>query len=130
MAVIQAEVGVWGLIAPRSFFESFPGAGHHWVSALGAYDEHLVRDFAAAELGLAVLLIAAALWFERRMILVAGAAFLAASLPHFAYHLITTGAFSTADDVASLGAFVLELVFVVLAMIAVLRAPRNPERSP
>jgi len=129
VAAAQAEIGVWGLVAPHSFFGTFPGAGHHWVSALGPYNEHLVRDYAATELGFAVLLVAAAIWFERRLVLVAGAAFLAATLPHFAYHLTTTGSFSTADNIASLGTFVLELALVGLAMLSVARAANNPERS-
>ena len=91
MAAGQAEIGVWGLLAPHSFYASYPGAGQHWVAAMGPYDEHLVRDFAAMELGFAVLLACAAIWFERRLVLVAGAAFLAATVPHFAYHLTTTG---------------------------------------
>ena len=78
-------------MAPHSFYASYPGAGHHWVASMGPYDEHLVRDFAAMELGFAVLLACAAIWFERRLVLVAGAAFFAATLPHFAYHLTTTG---------------------------------------
>ena len=129
VAAGQAEVGIWGVIAPHSFFESFPGAGHHWVSALGPYNEHLVRDYAAAELGFAALLVLAALWFQRGLVLGAGAAFLVATLPHFVYHLTTTGSFSTADDLASLGAFVVELVVVVLAMLSVAQAPAVPERT-
>jgi hypothetical protein len=43
VAAAQAEVGIWGLVAPRSFFGNVPGAGHHWVAALGTYNEHLVR---------------------------------------------------------------------------------------
>jgi hypothetical protein len=111
-AVLQAELGIWGLIAPRSFFTTYPGLGHRWVSALGHYNEHLLRDYAAAELGFAVLLAAAAIWFERRLVLVAGVAFLAATLPHFAYHLTTTGNFSGADNLGSLAGFVVELVLV------------------
>jgi hypothetical protein len=118
VAAAQAEVGIWGLLAPHGFFTGFPGAGHHWVSAIGPYDEHLVRDYAALELGFAVLLIGAAIWFERRLVLVAGAAFLAGTLPHFAYHLITTDRLSTADNAASLGSFALELAFVAIAMAA------------
>jgi hypothetical protein len=117
VAVGQAEVAIWGLVAPRSFFGTFPGAGHHWVSALGAYNEHLLRDYAGAELGFAVLLLAAAIWFERRLVLIAGVAFLAATLPHFIYHLTTTGHFSTADNLGSLGAFALEVVVVVAVML-------------
>ena len=119
VAVVQGEIAIWGLIAPRSFFDDFPGAGRHWVSALGTYNEHLVRDYAASELGFAVLLFAAAIWFERKLVLVAGTAFLAATIPHFIYHLTTTGSFSTGDNLASLGSFVLELVLVGLAMLAV-----------
>ena len=108
-AAAQAEVGIWGLFAPHGFFTGFPGAGHHWVSTLGPYNEHLVRDYAAAELGFAVLLACAAIWFERRLVLVAGASLIAATLPHFAYHLTTTDRLSTADNAASLGSFALEL---------------------
>jgi hypothetical protein len=131
VAIAQAEIGVWGLLAPHSLFTDFPGGGHHWISALGTYNEHVVRDYAAAELGFAVLLICAAIWFERRLVMVAGAAFLAATVPHFAYHLTTTGSFATADNVASLGAFLLELGLVCAAMVTVARRPAPaPEPVP
>jgi hypothetical protein len=122
VGAVQLEIAIWGLAAPHSFFEQFPGAGHHWVVALGIYNEHLVRDYAAAELGFAVLLLGAAIWFERRLVLIAGTAFLAATVPHFAYHLTTTGSFSTTDDVASLASFVLEILLVIGAMIVAARA--------
>jgi len=122
-AAAQAEIGIWGLIAPHSFFATYPGLGHHWVSALGAYNEHLLRDYAAAELGFAVLLVAAAIWFERRLVLVAAVAFLAATLPHLAYHLTTTGNFSSADNLGSLGGFVIELVLVSGAALLAWRVP-------
>jgi hypothetical protein len=119
VAAFQAEIGVWGSIAPHSFYASYPGGGQHWVSAMGPYDEHLVRDFAAMELGMAVLLVCAAIWFERRLVLVAGAAFLAATIPHFAYHLTTTGMLPSSDDVLSLGGFVVEMAIIAGAMAAV-----------
>jgi hypothetical protein len=121
VALAQAEIGVWGLLAPHSFYASYPGAGRHWVSALGPYDEHLVRDFAGTELGFAVLLACAAVWFERRLVLVAGAAFLAATLPHIAYHVTTTDRLSTGDDLASLGGFAIELLLVAAAMVVASR---------
>jgi hypothetical protein len=116
VALAQAEVGIWGLVSPRGFFTDFPGAGHRWVATLGSFNEHLIRDYAAAELGLAVLVLAMAIWFERRLVLAGGLAFLVTTLPHLAYHLTTTSSLSTADNVASLGAFVLELTIVLLAM--------------
>jgi hypothetical protein len=125
VALAQAEIGVWGIAAPHSFFTIYPGLGHHWVAPLGSYNEHLVRDYAAAELGFAVLLACAAIWFERRLVLVAGAAFLAATVPHFAYHLTTTDHLSTTDNTASLGGFLLELMVVVWAMVVVTKQPRR-----
>jgi hypothetical protein len=121
VAAAQGELGLWGLIAPHSLYRSYPGFGRHWISALGPYNEHLIRDFAAAELGFAVLLLGAGIWFGRTLVLVAGAAFLAATLPHLAYHLTTTDSFATGDDVASLGGFVIEIVVVVAAMIVAAR---------
>jgi hypothetical protein len=113
----NAEVGVWGEISPRGFYGNFPAPGHHWVAALGPYNEHLIRDYSAAEIGFAVLLMCMAVWFtERRLVLAGGLAFLAANLPHFAYHLTTTGSFGTADNIASLGSFVLEMAVVAAAM--------------
>jgi hypothetical protein len=119
----QAEVGVWGTLSPHGFYASFPGFGHHWVSAMGPYDEHLVRDYAASELGFAVLLICGAVWFARRVVLIAGAAFIAATVPHFLYHLTTTSMMSSTDDIASLGSFALELAAVAAVMARVVASP-------
>jgi hypothetical protein len=121
LALPAAEIGVWATAAPRSFYDRFPGLGHEWVSALAPYNEHLLRDYAASQLGFAVLLIAAAVLLERRIVQVALIALLAATLPHFIYHLTTTGHYSTSDNVGSLGAFVLEIV-AALALLAVTRA--------
>jgi hypothetical protein len=123
VAVAQAQVGLWGVLAPHSFFTTFPGLGHHWVVSLGPYNEHVVRDYAGAEIGLAVVLAAAALWPERHLLLTAGVAFLAATLPHFAYHLTTTDHLSTVDNVASLSGFAIEIVLVLAAMWFGLRRP-------
>jgi hypothetical protein len=34
LLAMAAFPGSWALAAPRSFYDSFPGAGMHWVSAL------------------------------------------------------------------------------------------------
>ena len=121
MAAVQAEIGIWGLAASHSFYADFPGFGRHWVSPIGLYDEHFVRDYASTEVGFAVVLACAAIWFERRVVLIAGAAFLVATLPHFAYHLTTTTDLPPVDNALSLGAFALEMALVVGAMTAVSR---------
>lgn len=124
VAAVQAEVGVWGEVAPHSFYGRFPGFGRHWVAPIGPYDEHLVRDYASAEFGLAVLLACAAIWFTRQVVLIAGAALLAGTLPHFIFHLSTTGDLPSIDNALSLGGFVVEMVLVLAAMAIVLRQRR------
>lgn len=118
---------MWGEASPHGFFESFPGAfGQHWVRSAGVYDEHLVRDFAAAELGFAVLLVAATLWFERRVVLAAGSAFLVFTLAHFAFHLSDTGALSTTANLLNLAGFLVEMLVVAAVMASVFRRPGSP----
>jgi hypothetical protein len=125
VAAAQAEVGLWGELAPHSFYKNFPGFGRHWVAPLGPYNEHLLRDYASAEIGLAVLLACAAIWFTRQVVLIAGAAFLAGTLPHFIFHLTTTDVLPSIDNALSLGGFVVEMVLVAVAM-AIVTAQRRP----
>ncbi len=103
-------VAIWILIAPRGFYDTFPGAGAHWVSALPPYNEHLERDFGAASLGLALFAGLAAYWMDKRVIQAAAITLLAADLPHLIYHLTTTGHYSTGDNIASLFGLALDVV--------------------
>jgi hypothetical protein len=103
LAFTPGVLAAWILTAPRSFYDDFPGGGREWVSALPPYNEHLLRDFGAANLGLLVLLVAAAVLLERRLVQVALLAYAASALPHFIYHATTTETLSTTDNVLSLG---------------------------
>jgi hypothetical protein len=129
LAFPSAVIAVWGLISPRGFYGTFPGAGRHWVSALPPYNEHLLRDFAAASLAMVVFLVGAAIILERRAIQVALIAFLAYSIPHFAYHLTTTDHYSTGDNLGSLGGFLVTLVIAV-ALLALTRPVSEPSEAP
>lgn len=116
MALALGLLGVWILISPRGFYDNFPGAGVHWVSALPPYNEHLERDFGAFSLGLAVLAGLAAVWMERRVVQATAIALVVAGLPHLIYHLTTTGHYSTGDNIASL----IGLALYVLLPLALL----------
>ena len=50
LAVSALTVGLWALLVPRSFYDDFPLPGRAWVSTLGPYNEHLVRDVGALNL--------------------------------------------------------------------------------
>jgi len=110
LAAVPLVVGTWALLLPRSFYDDFPSAGRYWVSALGPYNEHLVRDVGAMNLALGVLLLCAALVLERRLTQVSLVAWLVYAVPHFVFHLITFYAFSFGDylaNIVSLGLLVL-----------------------
>jgi hypothetical protein len=132
LALPSAVIAVWGLISPRGFYDSFPGAGRHWVSALPPYNEHLLRDFAAASLAIVIFLVGAAIVLERRTIQIALIAFLAFSAAHFGYHLTTTDHYSSGDNVASLGGFVVSIVIacVLLFMTREGEPARARQRAP
>ena len=44
IGLVGAEVSAWALIAPKHFYEHFPGGGRQWLTALPPYNEHLPRD--------------------------------------------------------------------------------------
>ena len=56
LALINGWWGGWARFAPRHFFDTFPGFGHHWTAAYPPYNEHLVTDLGSTFLTLAVLL--------------------------------------------------------------------------
>jgi hypothetical protein len=116
LAVTIGWVAVWILVAPKGFYDNFPGGSTHWVSALPPYNEHLERDFGATSLALAVLAALAAIWMERRLIQAAAVALFVADVPHLAYHLTTTEHYSTGDNIASLFGLALD-VLVPLALL-------------
>lgn len=87
LAALALLPGVWGTIWPHSFFDDFPGAGNAWVAAFPPYNEHLVRDVGSFYLGYGVLLLAAALLARRRLVQVALAAWLVATVPHGIFHV-------------------------------------------
>jgi hypothetical protein len=119
LAVTIGWVAVWILVAPKGFYDNFPGGSTHWVSALPPYNEHLERDFGATSLALAVLAALAAIWMERRVIQAASIALFVAGVPHLAYHLTTTEHYSTGDNIASLFGLALD-VLLPLALLYLL----------
>jgi hypothetical protein len=115
MTIAMGSVAVYILLAPRTFYDDFPGWAQ-WVSALPPYNEHLLRDFGSAGLGLAVLAGIAAAWLDRRLVQAAAIALFAGALPHTVYHFTTTESYSTGDNVASLGALVLQTILPLLVL--------------
>jgi len=126
LGTLQAVNGLYALIAPRSFYDDYP-FGRGWVAALPQYSEHLVRDVGGLFLATAVVLLAAAVYLERRLVAVALIAFLAFSLPHSIFHAFNLEPYSTADllaNVLGLGAMVVVPALLLYLLYGI------PERAP
>ena len=122
-AVVSVELGVWATFAPRSFFDDFPGLGRHWVRVYGPYNEHLMRDFGALNLALAVVTIAALITLGRPLVIAVAIAWLAWGVPHLVYHLRHLDVFSTGDKVANVVVLVAVPVLAVVVLALELGRP-------
>ncbi|HEX2739684.1 MAG TPA: hypothetical protein VHM69_04500 [Rubrobacter sp.] len=117
ISVGALSVGVWALFLPASFYEDFPLPGRGWVSALGPYNEHLVRDVGAMNLAFGMLLALSAGLLDLRLVQVSLAAYLVYTVPHFLFHLTHTRAFSVGDNLAILILLGLLVVLPVAILI-------------
>jgi hypothetical protein len=109
-------VGLWAILAPRSFYNDFPGLGMNWVRPIPKYNEHLIRDFGGLNLAFAFLFAWAAVTLDRRITQVVSIAYLFFAIPHLIFHAFHLGPLSTQEAVLqmiSLSA----LVFVPLVLI-------------
>lgn len=113
LAAIQWITGLWMQFLPESFYTDFPT-----VSLTPPFSEHLTRDFGGATIAIAIVVTAAAIWMDTRLVAVVLVAYLAYSIPHLAFHLGHLHDASPADTVfiaVSLGGSVL-LPAAVLAL--------------
>ncbi|NEQ22508.1 MAG: hypothetical protein F6K28_25670 [Microcoleus sp. SIO2G3] len=123
LAAVPLSVGFWAFLAPYHFYDTFPLPGRHWISTLGPYNEHLVRDYGANNLGFGILLAATAIFLERNLTQVALVSWLAFAVPHFIFHLTQTHHFQLFDNLTQLGSlgFVVLLPSVLLFFVATVK---------
>jgi hypothetical protein len=126
LGVGNVPVGAWAAFAPRSFYDDFPGFGREWVRVDGPYNEHLVRDFGALNLALAVVTIAAAITLGRPLVIAVAIAWLAWGIPHLVYHLRHLDVYSTSDQVLNV---VLLAALPVLAVVVLVLTLWRPARA-
>ena len=116
LGVIALQIGLWALLAPQSFYDSFPGLGRTWVSLDGPFNEHLIRDVGALNLALFCLIAYAALTLSPQLVKAAAIASLAWSVPHFIYHLLNTDGWVGADLAVSLGGLAISAAIPVMLL--------------
>ena len=129
LAVGFALVGFWAAFAPRSFYTSFPGAGRHWVSPDGPYNQHLVRDVGELNLALLVVVVAAAVTLSLPLVRAALAATIVNGVLHVVYHVGHVDMFSSGDQVAIIGSLALAPLVAIVLLVTVREAPRPAARD-
>jgi hypothetical protein len=130
LGVANIGVGVWAAFAPRSFYDDFPGFGRHWVQVDGPYNQHLVRDFGALNLALAVVTIAAAITLSRPLVIAVAIAWLAWGVPHLVYHVRHLDVYSRSDQVLNVVLLSALPVVAVVVLVLALRRPVEAARRP
>ena len=86
VAVPQLITGVWAVLAPRSWFDDFPGIGPVLVGAEPPFNRHLATDAGGAFLATGVALLIAVVWPRRQLVALALVTFLTFAVPHTIYH--------------------------------------------
>jgi hypothetical protein len=121
LAFVALSAGLWASVSPRAFYDNYPGLGHAWVAADGPYNEHLIRDFGALNLALAVVTIVAAVTLGRAVVIAAAVAWLAFQVPHLVYHVRHIDVFDTGDKVAVVVGLVAAVVLPIVILVAEIR---------
>jgi len=130
LAVVNAWWGAWAYLAPRSFFDTFPGFGHHWTAAYPPYNEHLVTDLGSTFLTLAALLTTAAILNDRRVRAVVLGGVLVFNTLHLAFHLGHHQGMGPFDVTASLTSLAIGVVApVALLALDAWAARVTPRRT-
>jgi hypothetical protein len=119
VAAVELVLGLWTLAFPESFYGDVPT-----VDLTPPFSEHLMRDFGGATLGLALVLGAAGIWLERRLVVVALLAYLAFSVPHLVFHV---GHLDGASDLEAAVLVVLLVASVVVPAGLLAVALRLPD---
>lgn len=122
LAASAAYTGGWAASAPRSFYDSFPGLGRRWVSVLGAYDEHLIRDVDGLYLALMTISVWAVLRPGAESFSLVGLAWAVFAVPYLVFHAVHLNVCEVGDRVGNVIA-----LGGTVALAAVLLVP---ERSP
>ena len=105
LTFVEIAVGLVATLAPRVFYDYVP-----WVDLLPPFSEHLMRDYGAMNLSLALVFVVAAVTMGRRMVRIALGAYLLFAVPHLIFHLTHLEHFAT-------GAAVWQTILLTIAVL-------------
>lgn len=114
LALVELVVGVVATLAPRVFYDNVP-----WVNLAPPYSEHLMRDFGAMNLALALVTFVAAITMGQLMVRTALLAYIVFAIPHLLFHVTHHQHYptmaATAETATLAVAVMLPVVLLILA---------------
>ncbi len=126
LAASFLQVGLWATLAPRSFYDDFPGFGRSWVAGHGPYNEHLASDAGVGFLAVGAVLVLAAVWMERRVMQAALVGATLHGLGHLLSHLNNwNDGLGPLDQTVSNGGLLFGIGLAIVLMAVVARSPAN-----
>jgi hypothetical protein len=137
LALGHLVAGIWGVVDPVGWYESFPGLGHRWIFGDGPFNRHLAAEAGAGFLAIGVVLVFALVLARNDVMKIALAGYLFHVTPHFLYHLARLAApLRPLDAVLSLTVLGGQVAVATVALIVVYTATpsvspglRAPERA-
>lgn len=113
LALTELAVGVVATLTPRVFYDDVP-----WVSLAPPYSEHLMRDYGAMNLALAVVSLVAAITMGQLMVRTALTGYLVFALPHLLFHITHHQHYTATEAISETTALVVAVLLplVLLAL--------------
>ncbi len=122
LAIPNILTGLWAILAPQNWFDTFPGWAPAVVAAHPPFNAHLATDAGAGLLTLGVISLSAVILGRRDAVLVAGAGALAFAGPHALYHLFNPAdALTTSENISGTGSLVLTALGAAAVLIGAVR---------
>jgi hypothetical protein len=112
LTVVEVVVGLVATLAPRVFYDYVP-----WVNLMPPFSEHLMRDYGAMNLSLALVFVVAAITMERRMVRIALGAYLLFAIPHLMFHVTHLENFTMGATVGQTIALTLAVLLPIALLI-------------
>jgi hypothetical protein len=119
LTFVEIVVGLVATLSPRAFYDYVP-----WVDLIPPFSEHLMRDYGAMNLSLALVFVVSSVTTERRMVRIALAAYLLFAIPHLIFHLTHLEHFATGAAVRQTILLTLAVLLPVGLLILTLWRPR------
>lgn len=112
LTFVVVVVGLGATLVPRAFYDYVP-----WVNLVPPFSEHLMRDYGAMNLSLALVFVVAAITMDLRMVRIALGAYLLFAIPHLIFHLTHLEHFTMAAAVGQTIALTIAVLLPVALLI-------------